>query len=109
VRPKADKTFDGTHTAVQSFNRFWATACFNPLTEQSVHFLKINFAGSRDGFHALCLASHVQRNIMLSYYVAGIKRKKPVIKADGTKKKNRHNWRCTTNLSVLDPAHIETV
>ena len=61
-------------------------ACFNPLTEQSVHFLKIKFAGGRDGFHALCLASHVERNIMLSYYVAGIKRKKPVIKADGTKK-----------------------
>ena len=86
MRAEADKTFKYTQTDVQSFNHFWVTPCFNPLTKQSVHFLKIKFAGGRDGFHALCLASHVERNIMLSYYVAGIKRKKPVIKADGTKK-----------------------
>ena len=74
VRVKADKTLDGTHTAVRSFNRFWATNPFDPVTDESVYSLKIKFSGARDGFHALCQATHPERNIMLSHYVASVKR-----------------------------------
>jgi len=85
IRIKADKTFDGTHTAVRSFNRFWATTFFNPDTEKSIHQLKLKFADARDGFHALCQATHFERNIMLLHYVAGVKPANANSKSKGPK------------------------
>jgi hypothetical protein len=72
VKPKAEKTYKGTFTAVRSFNRFWATHPFNPLTEDLVCQLRDKYSTADDGFHALCLAEHSERNIMLSHYVAKV-------------------------------------
>ena len=48
---------------------------FDPaVADKSVYSLKIKFSGARDGFHALCQATHPERNIMLSHYVACVKR-----------------------------------
>ena len=70
--PRSEKTYNSTFTAIRSFNRFWATHHFNSTTESSVLSLKMKYAGSSDGFHALCLAGHTERNIMLCHFIAKV-------------------------------------
>ena len=73
VIPIAEKTLQGTLTAVRSFNRFWATHIFNPSTEQELFNVRAKYLACIDGFHTLCVADHSERNVMLCHYVAKFK------------------------------------
>ena len=90
VNAKAVGTYEGTYTAVRSFNRFWRNHPYDVQTEPSLCAIQYKF-NTYDGFEALCNIFHDERNVLLSHYVVKMVPafKKKVIQNDAWSVYNR--------------------
>jgi hypothetical protein len=70
VGEKADGTYDSTETAVRSFNFWWHNHAFCVKTEPSIYKLRFQYGQMLDGSQALCSATHIERNTLLSHWVS---------------------------------------
>ena len=68
VNSLAEGTYNGTFTAVRSFNRFWNTHEFDEQVDSQLFALRYSYTNS-DGFEGLCYMFHNERNVLLSHYV----------------------------------------
>ena len=69
VGDQSENTYKTTYTAIRSFNFWWMNHEFL-RQNQTLYAIKFKYGDYLDGFQVLCSASHEERNVLFSHYVA---------------------------------------